>query len=31
MDISQYIQLTNIRIQQMVNNVNNHVYDLDDQ
>jgi hypothetical protein len=31
MDISQYIQLTNIRIQQTVNNVNNHVCDLDDQ
>jgi hypothetical protein len=30
MNISQYIQLTNIIIQQTVNNVNNHVYDLDD-
>jgi hypothetical protein len=31
MHISQYIQLTNIRIQQTVNNVNKHVYNLDDQ
>jgi hypothetical protein len=31
MHISQYIQLTNIRFQQTVNNVNSRVYDLDDQ